>query len=424
MAETKNETAWEEVFEKYDVLEKLKKDKAFEISAAQIKDASRREPRLMAKIDHEINMPRIFKDNSLSILPTARGEYVISHGLLFNEIDCTYDKDSLVKKQLPDFIKSITPGKIPSETIALNSAFDSGMIQDFVDDVVILPTAEGRMSSDSFEFKIRQNDDSLQSIRVKEAQMEIDATYETTRDLIVFEAKNDLCQDFVIRQLYYPFRALSRFGKHIRPIFLVYSDGVFEFFEYRFKETYLYNSITLVKKRCYTLEDRKTISKADIRKSAQEAPVVKEDMKVPFPQADKFEKLINLTEIAANGITKDEIAEKYDFDIRQSSYYSSAGKYLGLLDVDRGKVSATALAQRILSLPYKERQEAFAKAILRHAVFKEILLKKISGLRVSKADIIRTMHGMDLNLTAEETYRRRAETVDSWTDWIMSLASD
>ena len=72
-----NDTAWEELFEKHDILAHIERTGQFQISAKQIKEV--REPRLMAKFDHTINLPQIFADNNLCILPVTRGDYVISH---------------------------------------------------------------------------------------------------------------------------------------------------------------------------------------------------------------------------------------------------------------------------------------------------------------------------------------------------------
>jgi len=75
--ESLNNIAWEQLFLKYDILSQIGIKGRFEISAVQIKEF--REPRLMAKFDHRINLPKIFADNDLVILPITRGDYVISH---------------------------------------------------------------------------------------------------------------------------------------------------------------------------------------------------------------------------------------------------------------------------------------------------------------------------------------------------------
>ncbi len=72
-----NDKAWEQLFDKYDVLNQIEKDGDFQISAEQIKIF--REPRLMTKFDHSINLPELFAKNGLSILPITRGNYLISH---------------------------------------------------------------------------------------------------------------------------------------------------------------------------------------------------------------------------------------------------------------------------------------------------------------------------------------------------------
>ena len=84
---TLNDKAWDGLFRKYSILDKIHADGKVVVSAAQIKEF--REPRLMAKIDHSINRPHLFAENNLSILPISRGDYVISNFvfvdiLLFN----------------------------------------------------------------------------------------------------------------------------------------------------------------------------------------------------------------------------------------------------------------------------------------------------------------------------------------------------
>lgn len=71
-----NDTAWEILFARHNILEEIAKAGMFRITADQIK--VEREPRLMTKFDHRVNLPSIFKDNDLAILPVTRGDYIIS----------------------------------------------------------------------------------------------------------------------------------------------------------------------------------------------------------------------------------------------------------------------------------------------------------------------------------------------------------
>jgi hypothetical protein len=46
------------------------------VTAKQIKQTSNEEPRLMAKMDRLEDVPKIFKDNNLFLLPISRKEYL------------------------------------------------------------------------------------------------------------------------------------------------------------------------------------------------------------------------------------------------------------------------------------------------------------------------------------------------------------
>ena len=51
---TQNDVAWEALFDRYDILNQIDSNGQFIISASQMKEY--REPRLMAKFDHGINL--------------------------------------------------------------------------------------------------------------------------------------------------------------------------------------------------------------------------------------------------------------------------------------------------------------------------------------------------------------------------------
>ena len=71
-----NDTAWQKLFEQYRILDVIAEQGRFCISAKQIK--AFREPRLMTKFDHKVNLPAVFAENHLAILPITRGDYMIS----------------------------------------------------------------------------------------------------------------------------------------------------------------------------------------------------------------------------------------------------------------------------------------------------------------------------------------------------------
>ena len=87
MSKNRNEEAWEALFAKWEIPARVEAEGRFLISADQIREY--REPRLMAKFDHRVNLPQIFAENGLAILPVSRGDYVIGPF----EAYCRFEED-------------------------------------------------------------------------------------------------------------------------------------------------------------------------------------------------------------------------------------------------------------------------------------------------------------------------------------------
>ena len=97
------------------------------------------------------------------------------------------------------------------------------------------------MSSGGFGFNI-ETDTGTKYVAVSNSQIEIDAAYEGIDYLSLFEAKRDLSDDFLVRQLYYPFRVWSsRVTKPVKPVFLIFSNGMFNLYQYQFHDPQNYN---------------------------------------------------------------------------------------------------------------------------------------------------------------------------------------
>ncbi len=422
----KNNEAWVKIFDKYDVVNEVLNKGSFKISAEQIKEF--REPRLMAKFDHSVNLPKIFKDHHLAILPITRGDYLIARFENYHQFE--FDDGSIDKVSYPPTLQSLTPSTINSETKALNCALAAGIISDFLDEPKLYATVSGRMKSDAFDFLIRDVDSQqLKRVSVNNSQIEIDGAYEGAKSLALFEAKNDLSDDFLVRQLYYPYRTWQdKVTKLVRPIFIVYSNGIFKLYEYKFEDPNSYSSIKLVKQKNYAIEDTK-ITIEEIFEVLKEVASVDEPQ-IPFPQADKFERVINLCELlASNDLDKDDITQNYAFDARQTDYYTNAAIYLGL--VEKSKSNGNVVyklsddGRKIIHLSYKQRQLELCKRIMEHRVFKRLMMYFMDSSKLPDDDmIINAMKEASLyKVSSEETYHRRARTVKKWLSWMVALPS-
>lgn len=423
MSDTKNNAAWRKLFEKYKILEMVERDGIFEITSGQINEF--REARLMTKFDHRKNLPKIFKENNLSILPITRGSYLIAQFEAYQ--DFLERETEVIKAPFPPYIESIDYENITSEAAALNCAYISGIIADFVEDEGLLPTVSGRMSSNEFSFYINIYSGSKFEVNVNNAQIEIDGGYEGLETLSLIEAKNSLSDDFIIRQIYYPYRLWhGKTSKKVKPIFMTYSNGIFTFYEYEFQEPENYNSLILVKQKKYSIEDTK-IELEDIIEVYKRTRVISEP-KVPFPQADSFKRIINLCELLNESeLTRDDITANYDFDPRQTNYYTDAARYLGLVDKRRENreviFSLTDEGKSLFRLKYKPRQLKFVELILSHKVFREVFELCIKSRKMpDRHQVVSIMKRGNLyNIKSEDTFYRRASTVTSWINWILEL---
>jgi hypothetical protein len=420
-----NDAAWESLFDKYHILDEIDRNGQFVISANQIKEF--REPRLMTKFDHKINLPNIFVANNLSILPITRGDYVISSFSAYKEFE--EPTQDVQRISIPAHIQSLMPQFLVSEAIALNCANACGILNDFLEDDELVPTVSGRMSSGSFEFDINTSL-GTKNITVSNSQIEIDAAYEGIHYLSLFEAKRDLSDDFLVRQLYYPFRVWSdRVTKTVKPVFLIFSNGMFNLYQYQFEDPQNYNSLILVKQRNYVIATE--ICLADIENLLRTVPLAQEP-DISFPQADCMSRIVNLIELLnEKPMTKQDITSEYAFDERQTNYYTDAGRYLGLIDKthdEDGNIlfQLSTCGHRIMGLEYKERQLALVTQILMHKVFNETLKLHLQcGEMPDKQTIIQIMKRSNLyRVEADSTYLRRSSTVVGWVNWILGIIEE
>lgn len=420
-----NDKAWEKLFNKYKILEEIETNGEFHISSKQIKEF--REPRLMTKFDHEVNLPKIFADNELAILPITRGDYVISSFSAYKKLDPI--SAEIQRVNAPSNLQSLIPQYIMNEAVALNFASASGILDDFLEDEDIIPTINGRMGSGEFEFDI-ETALGKKSVSVSNSQIEIDASFEGRNYFSLFEAKRDLSEDFLIRQLYYPFRVWKdRVEKDVKTVFMVFSNGVFNLYQYQFEDPQNYNSLVLTKQKNYVIS--REITLYDIEDILKNTEIVSEP-EIQFPQADTFSRIVNLMELLyEHPMSNQEITEQYQFNSRQTNYYADAGRYLDLIEKEepskRGSpYRLTKTGKKIMGLEYKQRQLALAKQILKYKVFNETLKCHLKcGSMPSKNEIAKFMKDAKVyNVKSEETFLRRAHSVENWINWILELVED
>lgn len=435
------EEKWEALFEKYHIREQAEEKGLFYITADQIREF--KEPRLMTKFDTRESVPGVF--GKLGILPVTRGKYVIGDFRLYQ--DFPEEGDTAVRgsggsgrgrrggeairrvdrARLPGYLETIDIRDVRSEAAAIKLMGLAGILEDFLGEERMLETVSGRMASGRFDFQVHSGDGKrLSQISVNNSQVEIDGGFEGRDCFAVVEGKNVVHSNFLVRQLYYPCRLWhQKIRKPVRPVFLVYSNQIFRLLEYEFEDWDIYDSARLVRERRYSLEDTEIRLEelSAVLQTTEERP---EPEKIPFIQADSFDKVISLMEHLENGaLTAQEIAGIFGFKERQSDYYYNACAYLGLAVREKGedgqrRVRLTPLGRKILSLPYRERQLKLAGQILEHGIFRELF-----GvfLRTGQLPDRRYIAGRmrERGLCGESLAERRASSVSGWLRWMRGL---
>lgn len=424
---TLNDRAWNALFEKYNIAEHVLNEGVFRITANQIKEY--REPRLMTKFDTKESLPKAFgKGKRMSILPDSRGSYVIGYFDAYRELPEMERKIKHV--DFPNYLETISKTNINSEANVINVLGVTNILEDFLSESGLVQTISGRMKSGEFNFSIQDvKTRELHDIHVKNAQIEIDAGFENEGCVCIMEAKNIVHKDFIVRQLYYPYRLWEeKISKPVRTVFMVYSNNIFRLLEYEFTNVNCYSSIQFVRQKNYSFEDV-DIKYSDLMECYGRTKALEEPRDVPFIQADSFNTVISLLEI----VTEEpksiaELSERIGFATRQGDYYYNAAKYLGLAEKKRDsdgvvRVHLSEMGVYVMKLSYKERQLKYIELMFQHEIFRVTFLASALSARLVDKKFISEKIAV-LHLCGDSLVERRTSTVMGWLKWIFSIINE
>ena len=149
-------------------------------------------------------------------------------------------------------------------------------------------------------------------------------------------------------------------------------------------------------------------------------------LRVPFPQANDLDKIIDITvSFGENRKTSEQISKQFKFHGRQGDYYANAAVYLGFLERDRelpGSFVLTWLGKEIKRCPTGRcRNRILFVQLLKKPVFRSaiILLKDCNyDLNKITKESVALIIRENYSRYTPTTSRRRASTVISWIKWI------
>ncbi len=399
----------------FELWEKIFKAKAFDvtqdlhfITSKEIKAIIGKGPRLLAKMDSTSDVPPIFKQHGYFLLSVSRRKYAIVRGNGFHRLEA-------IEAEPEEFTSRIafnltTADRGTGESQYIDYCANAGLIEHIMGDGLLYPCIRGREGSGLFSFTV-----GAVPIEVTAAQVEIDLGLEGKNKIVVFEAKSKVPEDFIIRQLYYPYRRFRGVSpdKTIVPIFFAYNDinNTYNFWVYKFLDDTDYNSIQLVSKKSYKIVTANEVAIEDLE------PADDVMYKNLIPQANSLEKVMDLLFRINQGMTNAAaIAEHFGFDARQSSYYREAAEALGLVDVENGQYRLTKTGQHLLSLGAEERNITFSKIVSEFSLVRAALdVLKANGT-LSQPDLEGLIR--ERSKLADSTVERRAHSLAAWLKWI------
>ena len=244
---SKNNESWQKIYEDLQIFKHDFKKEPFYLSAEQIKlcvkdfkKTSQKEVRVLCKQDSREDRPQVFIDNDLFILPIKNGEYILCKGDGYVDIPSIETKAISYKSKLDFELKSASVGD--SEMQHLDFAYASSLIRTFMQDESLVLSIRGRKYTPEFDFNTKL----YQNIKIKSVQTEVDSGFEGREKIVLVEAKNNLTQNVIIRQLYYPLRQWSiHTQKEITTLFFEKRSDEFLIWEFIFNDIKNYNSIEL-----------------------------------------------------------------------------------------------------------------------------------------------------------------------------------
>ena len=421
---------WQALQNKHRILETVESDGFAVITANEINQTQadyphlKFEARLLTHFDNAQQLPNLFKDNGLSILPIERGSYAIGRFNIFTKIGDS--PDAIEVRTMPGKVDlfSLQEQNLANETMGMNYAFAHGITSDFAGEP-LTATIAGRQKGGNWRYRIESNGRYLQ-LEVKNPQIEIDAGYEGSNSIVLVEAKNSLVEEFCLRQLYFPYRAwLSKskeIGKQLRTFFAAINGSEVFLYEYVFPEPDLFKGQLVRSVRYQVASD--LITKHELRALIDEIPIEEEPPDVPFPQADSIIRTMDVIEYLSTvllGATKTELAEYYGFRDRQGLYYGNSARYLGYVDKVEDRFVANMAAYRYVKAKNKrEKNLSIIKSMLKHLVFNHAIKRTFESGSVPDTEEIENMI-MDTTIYGRTTAHRRASTVRNWVSWVFSV---
>ena len=428
--ETNLDAAWNALDSEYELIKHIEADGVVELTAEQIHAVRESgkykgvkfEPRLLTHFDNRQQQPSLFLDNNVSILPKQRGSYVIGTFNPFVSIT-DYEKFETIHIR-PVPLVSATADNRMNEAMGLNYALACGILQDFTGQE-LKSTIAGRHAAGTWNYGIKSGKATVKLL-AENPQIEVDGGYEGPDSIVLTEAKNNIVQEFCLRQLYFPYRTwLNKVKKPIRCVFVAISGDDYYLVEYVFPDPELFHANRI--KTLHYIVDANEITETKLIKLFNNAVCKPEPEDIPFPQADNTRTTFDIIEYYGQNaeVDKWDIAKYVGFTDRQSDYFCNSAAYFGFLERNgNGRFTLTPRGKSFCNASTRKRKELFASALFERPVFRDCYQYYLENEVIPDRNATIEIMKRHIKLNTEGMYTRRSSTVRSWTKWLADITEE
>ena len=170
------------------------------------------------------------------------------------------------------------------------------------------------------------------------------------------------------------------------------------------------------------IDEEGKVSKDEILDIFNKISIIDEP-EIPFPQAILEDCIDVLNSLSETKMTRDEIVKKFDFQKRKYSYVISAGKYLDLLEQNKGYIELTSKGKSVFELEDLKKNLELVNIILEHKPFYDVFKLYLENDEFPNDEVIIDIlrNNRIYNIDSDITLKRRSSTVRSWIKWIINL---
>ena len=411
---------WEEILDSHpEILNAIDKHGYCDVSSKDLKEF--KEPRNLCYIPYRRNVPSALADRQLSVLAVTNREYRIARTDPFVNIPESMRATEKQIKRVPETILTLQPDMLTSESKMLDAAHVSGVLNETFGEPTSL-VIRGREYTGQFDFGLPSVGLSLtDSVRYNVAgvQVEVDGGYEGVSSIHLVEVKTEESpEDMNLRQVVYPhLHYQGKFPDKAIKSYLMFCN--LRESSYDIHDIHIQQAdpleVQLGVARKFALHKPHVEPHSRIQHFADvyalEVNPSLTDREAPFPQADRFEYVLNGFQKVADfePISKADVFQNYQLETgRQHDYYSSVLVWLKLVQSQGDLLTLTNKGEALARAGIKERICKMAEAIFSNEVFYHALRKDNQSARKA----MRTFR-----VGAESTFQRRLLTVNSWIDY-------